>query len=100
MKIQLTRTPPNKDGYYLVKFHAKGGIHLVFVQTMLDGTPQIVADTCPFINTMRCENKVLKCKTKGTSLFFHEFPKDAWWAGPVECNIVNESTTLVGELLV
>lgn len=96
MHVKLVKTIPKRDGYYLVKFHNMGGLHLVMVQTMLDGTPQIVADTCPFITTMVCENKVLKCKTKGTALFFHEFPKDAWWAGPIECNLEN-ATTLVGE---
>jgi hypothetical protein len=78
MNIKLVQVTPREDGYYLVKFGEQGGLHLVLIQTELDGQRVILSDVCPFRqwNT----KKELKCATKGTALYFKEFPTQAWWS--------------------
>lgn len=88
MIATLVKDTPTKDGYYLVKFTDNSGLHLVLVQTMFDGKRVLVSDTCPFLSNLRCQNKTFKCITRGTELFYHEFPQNAWWSnGPVEIKL-------------
>jgi hypothetical protein len=77
MEIKLIKSPPVKDGYYLVKFSNSGGLHLVLLQTDFDGRKRIVSDICPFADK---DNKTLKCMTRGVELYFNEFPLDVWWS--------------------
>lgn len=37
MNVQLSKVVPSQDGYYLMKFNEAGGLHLVLIQTQLDG---------------------------------------------------------------
>ena len=60
MKVTLTQKMP-EDGYHLVRFDKTGGLHLVLVQTMIDGKKEIVCDT-------------------GKTLHFNEFPIHAYWS--------------------
>lgn len=60
MKITLKQGMP-EDGYHLVRFDKFSGLHLVLVQTLLDGRKEIVCDT-------------------GKSLRFNEFPTHAYWS--------------------
>jgi hypothetical protein len=77
MQIKLVQTVPVKDGYYLVRFADQGGLHLVLVQTELDGKRVIIPDTCPFKRVE--DKKVLKCRDRAEQLYFSEFPT-AWWS--------------------
>ena len=78
MKITLTQTIPSQDGYYLIKFSEQGGLHLVLLQTELDGRRVIVPDVCPF-KSLR-DKKDLKCICKAEHLYFYDFPTICWWS--------------------
>lgn len=81
MEIKLIQTQPKVDGYYLVKFDKNGGLHLVLIQTEIDGTRIIFPDICPFKNA---KNKNLKCLSDCSHLYYNQFPMDAWWSeGPI-----------------
>lgn len=68
MQIQLSQVIPKQDGYYLVKFNARGGLHLVLIQTELDGKKTIISDT-------------------GKKLFINDFPTRAYWSELISCVI-------------
>lgn len=44
MKIQLSKQVPKADGYYLMQFSHIGGLHLVLIQTELDGSRVMIPD--------------------------------------------------------
>lgn len=44
MNIQLINKIPSEDGYYLFRFNDKGGLHLVLIQTEIDGTRVLLPD--------------------------------------------------------
>jgi hypothetical protein len=70
MQIQLTPQIPKEDGYYLVRFGEAGGLHLVVIQTQLDGSRLVFADT-------------------HKKLFFKDFPTTGFWSEKIECNSVH-----------
>lgn len=78
MRIKLVQQVPKGDGYYLVKFSPTGGLHLILLQTELDGRRVIISDACPFRHLT--EKKDLKCSSQAVHLFFHDFPEKAWWS--------------------
>jgi len=78
MHVLLSQRPPTQDGYYLVRFGEVGGLHLVLIQTELDGRRVILPDTCPF--KKKGNKKALKCADGSAPLYFHEFPSMAWWS--------------------
>lgn len=61
MNVLLKQQVPIVDGFYLVRFSESSGLHLVLVQTELDGKRNIIADT-------------------GKKLFFNDFPDKAYWS--------------------
>jgi hypothetical protein len=69
MNVILKQQVPILDGYYLVRFGESSGLHLVLVQTELDGKRNIIADT-------------------GKKLFFNDFPDQAFWSEIVVSKIV------------
>jgi hypothetical protein len=85
MEIKLKQCIPLEDGYYLAKFHANGGLHLVIVRSLPNGERVIIADNCPFISSH--DKKNYSCINKGTHLFFNKFPEEAFWYGPIEPKI-------------
>ncbi len=44
MKIKLSKEIPKEDGYFLMQFNEIGGLHLVLIQTELDGSRIMVPD--------------------------------------------------------
>ena len=44
MSIKLIHQIPSKDGYYLMRFHPTSGLHLVLIQTQLDGSRIMIPD--------------------------------------------------------
>jgi hypothetical protein len=44
VQIKLINKVPEEDGYYLMKFREGGGVHLVLIQTELDGRRVILPD--------------------------------------------------------
>jgi hypothetical protein len=81
MTVKLIQQIPKQDGYYLVKFSETGGLHLVLVQTEIDGKRVIFPDIFPFKNSRL--KKTLKCLSEPYRLNFHEFPVLAWWSEPI-----------------
>ena len=45
MKIKLVQKIPSKDGYFLMKMSPSEGLHLVLIQTNLDGERVLIPDT-------------------------------------------------------
>lgn len=67
MNIELTSNPPAEDGYYLVKWTSRGGLHLVLIKT-LEGRKEIFSDL-------------------GKPLYFNEFPEIGYWSERILCVI-------------
>ncbi len=44
MQIKLTQSIPSVDGYFLMKMSSTEGLHLVLIQTNLDGTRVLIPD--------------------------------------------------------
>lgn len=46
MQVKLFNQIPDKDGFYLFKFNSSSGLHLVLLQTQLDGSRILLPDDC------------------------------------------------------
>ena len=44
MNVKLVPKIPSKDGYYLMRFTPSGGLHLVIIQTRIDGSRVLLPD--------------------------------------------------------
>lgn len=63
MTIKLSKKIPVVDGYYLMKFSQTGGLHLVLIQTELDGSRVMIPDDPKHYSSFkldRAHNSVLQ----------------------------------------
>lgn len=75
MNITLINKIPLEDGFYFVKFGEDENIHFVEVLTV-DNKRVIKTDSCPF----HALKEEVRCRSKGSYLYFNEFPDKAYWS--------------------
>jgi hypothetical protein len=54
MNVRLVSKIPSQDGYFLMKCNQQGGLHLVLIQTNLDGSRVLIPD-----NYFKLKNQIM-----------------------------------------